>query len=258
MLTANYHTHTYRCRHAEGTEREYVETAIQGGLKILGFSDHTPYPFQGGYYSTFRMRMDELENYVTTIERLKKEYRGEIEIHLGLEAEYYPAYFEALLRTVADYPMEYLILGQHYLENERGAFYSGAGTDDPALLCRYCAQTKEAMRTGKFLYLAHPDLFDFHGDPAVYDREMRSLCREANRLSMPLEINFQGMRYRRNYPEMRFWQLAAEEGSTAVFGLDAHKPQDMWEPELEEKARAIAAAAGIRVIDTLQLSPSQK
>ena len=38
-MIANYHTHTWRCRHADGTEREYVERAIEGGLKILGFSD---------------------------------------------------------------------------------------------------------------------------------------------------------------------------------------------------------------------------
>ena len=41
-MIANYHTHTWRCRHADGTEREYVETAIEAGFKILGFSDHTP------------------------------------------------------------------------------------------------------------------------------------------------------------------------------------------------------------------------
>lgn len=36
-MIANYHTHTWRCRHADGTEREYVERTIEGGLKILGF-----------------------------------------------------------------------------------------------------------------------------------------------------------------------------------------------------------------------------
>ena len=31
-MIANYHTHTWRCRHADGTEREYVETAIEAGI----------------------------------------------------------------------------------------------------------------------------------------------------------------------------------------------------------------------------------
>ena len=45
-LTANYHTHTYRCQHAGGTEREYIEKAIEVGIKKLGFSDHVPCPFK--------------------------------------------------------------------------------------------------------------------------------------------------------------------------------------------------------------------
>lgn len=54
-MIANYHTHTPRCNHAQGSEQEYVDAALSAGLKILGFSDHTPYFFPGDYYSTFRM-----------------------------------------------------------------------------------------------------------------------------------------------------------------------------------------------------------
>ena len=44
MLT-NYHTHTTRCGHAEGTEEEYILTALRCGFKVLGFSDHTPWAY---------------------------------------------------------------------------------------------------------------------------------------------------------------------------------------------------------------------
>ena len=44
FLKANYHTHTYRCRHAYGSEREYIEAAIRMGIAELGFSDHVPCP----------------------------------------------------------------------------------------------------------------------------------------------------------------------------------------------------------------------
>ena len=56
ILTTNFHTHTTRCNHAAGEDRQYVEEAIKGGLKVLGFSDHSPYFFLGDYYSTFRMK----------------------------------------------------------------------------------------------------------------------------------------------------------------------------------------------------------
>ena len=50
-MLANYHTHTKRCNHALGEDREYVEAAIKAGLKVLGFSDHCPFVFEDGHIS---------------------------------------------------------------------------------------------------------------------------------------------------------------------------------------------------------------
>ena len=33
----NFHTHTYRCHHAKGSDREYVEAAIKAGYTEIGF-----------------------------------------------------------------------------------------------------------------------------------------------------------------------------------------------------------------------------
>ena len=97
-MIANYHTHTWRCRHADGTEREYVENAIAAGLKILGFSDHTPQVYPNGFVCPVKMLPEELEGYVDTILDLKREYKADIDILLGLEAEYLYTLWEPLLR----------------------------------------------------------------------------------------------------------------------------------------------------------------
>ena len=102
-MKANYHSHTTRCGHARGTEREFVEKAIENGFSIWGFSDHTPYPFDPGYRSGIRMDVKELDSYVQTVLDLKKEYEKEIQVLLGLEVEYYPAYFQRLLDLTRDY-----------------------------------------------------------------------------------------------------------------------------------------------------------
>ena len=160
-MIANYHTHTWRCRHADGTEREYVERAIEGGLKILGFSDHSPYPFPDGYDSGMRMRLDQVEGYVDTVLALKKEYDKDIEIHLGLETEYFPRFWDQLIDLLSDYPFEYFVLGQHSLGNEiEKILYSGHGTTDGSYLKQYVDQCLAGIDTGKYLYLAHPELFE--------------------------------------------------------------------------------------------------
>ena len=105
-MIANYHTHTPRCRHANGTEESYVQTAIQGGLKILGFSDHTPYCFPEGYYTHMRMYPHQLPEYCDTVRALQKKYADQLQIHLGLEVEYYPAFFPDLLPRLRDQGIE--------------------------------------------------------------------------------------------------------------------------------------------------------
>ena len=223
-MIANYHTHTFRCGHAEGTEREYVERAIAGGLRILGFSDHTPYDY---FDSTprnrpIRMMPEELPDYADTVRTLREEYRGRIELPLGVEAEYYPKYFPRLLELLRENGVEYMILGQHFLGNEIGEAYSGRPTLDRKLLERYVSQTAEALDTGLFTYFAHPDLLHYIGSKTVYEREMRRLCRKALETHTPLELNLLGVRENRHYPNKRFWRIAAEEGNEVILGSDAH------------------------------------
>ena len=107
-MIANYHTHTYRCGHAQGEEREYVQQAIAGGIKLLGFSDHTPYDFFDSQPRNRPMRMmpEELPDYAESVRALAGEFRDRIEIHLGVEAEYYPRYFPRLLELLRENGVE--------------------------------------------------------------------------------------------------------------------------------------------------------
>lgn len=250
-MIANYHTHTWRCNHAAGKEKEYVEQAIKSGIRILGFSDHTPYPYPDGYVSGMRMRVDQLEDYVNTVIGLKEEYKNDIEIHLGLEVEYYPKYFARLQRLVADYPVEYFLLAQHFVGDEIEGFYSGRETAEPEDLKAYCAQTAEAMETGCFTYFAHPDLIRFTGDEEVYREEMRKLCQKAKACRMPLEINFLGLYEGRNYPDERFWKIAGEEGCKVIFGADAHSPEAVWRPGVIQRAEDMVEKYGLLLQETV-------
>lgn len=252
-MIANYHTHTPRCGHAVGSEETYVQGALDRGLKILGFSDHAPYVFPGAYYSNFRMPMERLEDYAQTVMRMKETYRGQLELHLGVELEYYPAYLPELLPILRDQGVEYAILGQHFLGNEIGDRYSGEATREVAVLERYCNQVSEAMDTGLFTYLAHPDLIHFVGAKSDYQDRIRTLCRRANASETPLELNFLGLAGRRHYPNPDFWEVAAEENCKVVLGCDAHEPQALKDIELERQALEFLKPYGMEILETVPL-----
>lgn len=252
-MIANYHTHTWRCNHAVGQEKEYVENAIAAGLKILGFSDHSPYVFPDGYRSRIRMGIEELPDYVDTVLKLRKEYEGRIEIPLGLEIEYFPALLPQLLPILRDQPMDYLILGQHFVGNGEREHYSGRVADDKTLLERYTNQSIDAMQTGLFTYFAHPDLMHYPDNDAFYVQQARRLCREAKSCGFPLEINLLGIRERKHYPRPLFWEIAAEEGCDVIFGRDAHEPEALLQMEDTQKAIAMVERLGLNLLETVPL-----
>lgn len=254
-MIANYHTHTPRCRHARGAESDYVRCAIQRGLKILGFSDHSPYTFPDWFDSDYRMRMDQFEGYAASVLELKETYRDQLEIHLGVELEYYPAYLPELLPILRDHGVEYAILGQHFVGNEIDDHYNGYVTGDKRLLERYVNQVKEAMETGMFTYLAHPDLFHFSGDSKLYQEQMRAICKTANSCDMPLELNLLGLHGRRHYPNPWFWEVAAEENCKVILGYDAHEPEFLCNEDITRDGLKFLKPYGLELLETVPLRP---
>ena len=169
---ANLHTHTTRCQHATGEDREYVEAAIQAGFDVLGFSDHMPYSFDDGHTSRIRMGMRELESYVKSVEALKKEYEKDITIYLGYEAEYFKGEFERTMLMIDQYPLDYLLLGQHFFREEKGNQYAGTPRTEEMYLQQYVKQILDGLDTGRFLYVAHPDIIHYTGSDEIYRKHM--------------------------------------------------------------------------------------
>ena len=255
-MYANYHTHTVRCNHASGTEREYIEQALARNVRILGFSDHSPQVYDG-YVSRFRMRPDQLEDYVMTLRQLRDEYAGRIEICIGLEAEYYPRYFGRLMDLIRPYHLDYLILGQHFTGNESdGEPPCPKPTDDERMLERYVRQTMEAMETGMFSCFAHPDVFNFTSDLKIYRKWYEKLCIRAKELDIPLEMNMLGYVTGRHYPSACFFRIVQEVGNEVILGCDAHDPGRVADPSEIETCLSFLQKCGVRnLIDRLQLIP---
>ena len=252
-MTVNLHTHTARCGHATGTDREYVEAAIAQGLTTLGFADHMPFVFPDGYESGFRIPMAEAEDYMSSLRTLKEEYKDQIHIHVGFEMEYYPLYFKEMKQVALDLGADYLLLSQHYIQNEypSGSSYMGRGDHDEEEVILYTDTLLDAMETGIFTYVAHPDLIRFTGkDQALYEEQMRRICQGARKHGIPLEINFLGLREGRSYPSKRFFEIAASEDCTVVFGSDAHSPDVITSEESEQASLSWVKELGLRLDPT--------
>ena len=203
FLKANYHTHTYRCQHAYGSEREYIEAAIRMGIAELGFSDHVPCPFKDGYVSGIRMTMEQAPEYVYAIRELGKEYASDIKLYVGFEAEYIPEFFKEQGRQLTPDELE---TGET-VKTPRGTFY-------------VTAMSREQMEVAG--YGLHHQSED--GKYLIMGNGTRAFAIPAEQ---PEKVN-----------PLKHIEDTVEQNDNAFDGLINNTPQTLTAGELEQKAKA--------------------
>lgn len=256
MLT-NYHTHCELCKHAEGSVKDYVQQAITEGFDILGMSDHLPYP---NYDYGYRMEFAEIWDYITDVRDAQKKYGDRLPILLGFESEYlreYRKYYEELLDG---YGVEYLVLGQHFYDIS-GHWQSSFAISETAECVNYARSVSEALNTGYYSLLAHPDIVGVNRLPwdKFMDKMTDIIVESAVKNDIPLEINANGVRrglindelgMHYMYPHFKFWEKVAEAKARVVISADCHNPALLNDSDVQ-KCRDIAKNWGLHVIDSI-------
>lgn len=247
----NYHTHTKRCYHAIDTEEEYIQAAIKSGYTELGFSDHTPWHYDSSFHATMRMEEDKLEGYVRTLRKLKEKYKDQISIKIGLECEYFERYMSWLMKTIEQYELDYVILGNHYDETDETGIYFGMPLTQHQLT-KYVDSCIKGLKTGLFSYLAHPDLAHYDIQDPFYVTEMTRLCLVAKQLDIPLEFNLLGFATHRQYPNDIFFKIAKKIGNKVIIGTDAHQSLALLDMDTYMRAKKYLEKLGIEVTEDIR------
>lgn len=290
----NYHTHTALCGHAEGEIEEYVEKAIQGGITSLGFSDHTPNPLGKSDPRSAMQTEQFYSEYIPILEALREKYADRINIKIGLEAEYFGAEIEELngeipekmipyagliqvlknFRAQTGEKLDYMILGQHSVlaRDEQGKIKMPPTNSEKTSKnypLDYARTVVEAIKSGKFAYVAHPDIFLESRDKvpeAQREEYMKNamlatemICEVAREYQIPLEVNLgsisaieSGKKQRLSdgsyaYPVPAFWRIAQEKGCKVLIGTDVHEPQAFVDKRMERIAKEMLEGAGIEL-----------
>lgn len=236
MQKFNLHTHTKRCGHAVGEDREYIDVARKSGFEILGFSDHVA--FKNWDEPRVRMAYKDMTSYEDSVKSYAEEY-DDIKILLGYEVEYFPN-MDDLYEGILD-RVDYLILGQHLFELEGRYIHEFASDRDVRVLAE---RIEQALETGYFTYLCHPDYLmlsrnSYSEDCDIAFREMAQACKKHD---VPLELNMNGYARRktvidgqvqRAYPFRQAWETIADVSPRVVVGYDSHAPKHLGEREDE-------------------------
>lgn len=258
MRKTNYHTHTKRCNHAQGSDEEYVLSAIYNGYEELGFSDHSPWKYDSNFVPKMRMKDNEFDEYYQSILALKEKYKDQISIKIGLECEYFPKYMDWLKELIKKYQLDYVIFGNHYYKTDENQIYFGRRCKDDEMFKLYVDEAIEGMKTGLYSYLAHPDLFMRAKDEFddIAKEESYRLCKAAKELDVILEYNLAGAEYNERvgkcmYPHPEFWKIAASVGNKVIIGVDAHSPDALKTDKYRNEGIRFLTELGIEIVDTI-------
>ena len=250
----NLHTHTFRCKHADGDASDYAAEAVKEGLTMLGFSEHPPL-IPEDIWTPFRIDEEDLDGYFDAVETAREKY-PQLRILTGFEMDLYPAfktYYEDtfLFREEIDY----LIGGVHWIK------YHGEWTwvqqvKTAEHLRLYFNELLGLMESGLCSFLTHPDSFAM--GYLKWDDNAKALSRDifsaAEEYGIPLEINGYGLRRpdietpdgpRKAYPLLNFWETAAGYDISVVCNSDAHRPEDT--AAAVDGCREIAGKFGLRL-----------
>lgn len=259
-ILKNYHTHTWRCKHASQDVSAYCQAAVDQGLKVLGISDHTALP--DNRWPHIRMDIDELPSYCAAVDKATTDF-PQLRVLKAAECEYSKEYDTFFRDTLLDeLAFDYLIGAAHFFPMEGEWIGSYGGADSLTSLQAYADYFIQSMESGLFAFMAHPDLFgnSYH----VWDQNTIAASNDiftaAAELKMPLEINGYGLRkpkidtpegQRCMYPWLPFWEMAADYEIQFIVNSDAHRPTDVA-ANLEEAA-SIGQQCGLTMADLSHL-----
>lgn len=245
-IKSNLHTHSTFCD-GNNTIRENVATAMLKGIKVLGFTSHSMYPF---WTSTY-MQPDDFTAYCSEVRHVQNEFEDSIRIRLGFEADYIPGVTVPRHENYQEFKPDYLIGSVHFIFQRDGMFavdhkpqilregaknyYKG---NMRSLIGDYFSLEREMIEKGDFDIVGHPDLIRkfndaehlFSENDEFYKNELKETAKAIARKGIATEINTGAISrgyMKKPYPSEYFLEMLHEEGVPVAITSDSHSAANL-------------------------------
>lgn len=240
MIRADTHLHTCYS-HGAHTPWEMHVAASCKGLKLIGFSEHSPRPLGFNYVHEYRDQLARwLPRYVEEVLRLKakaKENPGACQVLLGLEMDWLEGQRDFIRKAITAHPYDYLIGSVHFIggwgfDDGREKWLHASQEECEARYRQYFKAWRDMLASGLFQMAAHPDLIKIFSVEQFHiwlaKPESRALIRDCllvlRDAGMAMEISSAGLRKacKEIYPAPPIMEIAAELNLSVSLASDAH------------------------------------
>jgi len=236
----DYHTHTWRCRHAEGEVDDYVRSGIERGLKEIGMSDHFPMDLLGFPPEDIcSMPAGEISSYAREVQQARITYHGQISVRMGIEVDYVPGGEKAITSLLDMEDWDYTIGSVHFLNNtdvthaKNVDYFSDRSIMD--IYSDYFDLVRDMVISGIFSVIGHVDVVKKHGhvpdaaSTAALHELYIELARLFARCDQVVEVNTAGLRapVGEMYPAPALLGELVRWDVPVTIGSDAHAPHEV-------------------------------
>jgi histidinol-phosphatase (PHP family) len=247
-MLANLHTHTHFSDGSNPPE-DYIKEAIDRGLVSIGFSDHSPLPFE----NTFAIPDERTAEYCDSISKLQRKYRGKIDVFLGMEVDFIPGVGHSPSWFQQHFSLDFLIGSIHLVKGSQNGdlwFIDGphVETYDRGLneifdgdirkaVSAYYRQMQELIVQYKPGVIGHFDKIKMHNKRRFFSEDepwYRKLVDETLDLVLQsgcmVEVNTRGVYKKRGdtlFPGTDILKKIHALDIPVLVTSDAHKPQEV-------------------------------
>ena len=229
------HTHHDRCGHARGDLRAYAAAAQRRGLRTLGVSDHAPLLLEGAGDEPapgMHMPASAFDPYLAEATALRGHVGADLELLVGVEADYLAGREAAYAALLADPRLDYALGAVHYVDGyhvyDRARWHEHDDVD--AVYVRYHELVREAAATGLFDVMAHIDAIKARAPrpPSAPERAWDATVEALQAAGVAVEINTSGLRKcGEPFPAWGLIERLHAAGVPLTFGSDAHSPEEV-------------------------------
>lgn len=249
MSWTNYHSHTNFCDGTNAPE-DYIRKALALGMPTYGFSSHAPIPF---FDCKWAMKLDDMDEYVAEIYRLKRKYEDRIEILLGMEVDYIPEKMGPTAEFLQTAGLDYAVGSIHFVDAftggkgweidgtlevfKKGLFEIFDGNVERAVR-RYYELTREMIVEDCPEVVGHLDKIKmqnlkehfFSEDEAWYREEVMNTLEVVSKSDAIMEVNTRGLYKKRaneTYPSKWVLEEAYKLDIPVQINSDGHTPDEI-------------------------------
>ncbi|MDR1857187.1 MAG: histidinol-phosphatase [Desulfovibrio sp.] len=246
MILADLHTHTCYS-HGATTPEEMYAAALDKGMTLLGFTEHSPRPEGFNYTHEYRDQLTaHMPDYIGEVRALRASPRsgsnGPCEVLLGQEMDWLEGQLQFTEAACRAYDYDYLLGSVHFLgtwgfDDVADAWEGLSQEECDKIYEAYFSAWNDMIASGLFQIASHPDLIKIFSVDQFHiwlnRHKSQELLKESlyklKTQGMAMEISSAGLRKpcQEIYPAPLIMSLAAQCGVDVSFASDAHAPADI-------------------------------